>query len=122
MGTKFITAPRTNQNDNVEVGKIAEATRTMLYQVFGAWDAEKAVDWNDVYNCVFERQKTRKYKSKTQNTSKHFENAAHIHFAGEKIWSQLSGRPDSTYAGLEECWIRVNSSRARVSDYVESVK
>ena len=40
LGTKFNTAPGTNQNDNVDVGRIVEATRTMLYQVFGAWDAD----------------------------------------------------------------------------------
>jgi hypothetical protein len=56
LGTKFNIAPGTNQNDNLQVGRIIEATRSMLYQVFGAWDAEKAVGWNDVYDCVFERQ------------------------------------------------------------------
>ena len=36
LGTKFNISPGTNQNDNLKVGRIVEATRSMLYQVFGA--------------------------------------------------------------------------------------
>ena len=34
---------------------IIEGTRTMLYKFFLAVDRERAVDVDDVYNCVFER-------------------------------------------------------------------
>ena len=82
LGTKFNIAPGTNQ-PNKEYDRIVEATRSMLYQMSGAWDKEKAVDLNDVYDCVFERptfrsiqiQKTNYiYIQALKNTAyKHFE-------------------------------------------------
>ena len=99
----------------MEVGRIFEATRATLYQVFGAWDAEKAVGWNDVYDCVFERQIFKEIQIQKPEYIQALKNAAYIHFEGEKIWSHLSGRPNTTYdmrMNDKECWIRVNPSRA----------
>ena len=89
LGIKFNIAPRTNQNDNLEVGRIAEATSVMLYHVFRAWDAEKAVGWNDVYDCVFERQPFKEIQIQKPEYVQALKNAAYIHLEGEKIWSHL---------------------------------
>ena len=122
MGTKCNTAPGTNQPDNVELGRILEASRSMLYQVFGAWDKEKTIDWNGVYDCVFEKQTLKVIQVRKPESFQALKNVAFIHFEEDKIWSHLMGRPDSTYdvrLNDRECWIRLSSDQASMLESIE---
>ena len=99
----------------MEYDRIVEASRSMLHRVLGAWDKDKAVDWNDVYDCVFERQTFKVIQIQRTDYIQALKNVAYIHFEGNKIWSHLVGRPDSTYdmrMNDSECWDRLRSNRA----------
>ena len=74
----------------MEYDRIVETSRSMLYQVFGAWDKEKAIDWNDVSDCVFERPTFRSIEIQKTDYIQALKNAAYIHFEGNQIWSHRS--------------------------------
>ena len=69
--------------------RVIEGARTMMWRFFGAWKSEHAVEVNDVYDCVFDRDAYTEYMVDKETFRKALSLVDYFHMVGSKVFCTM---------------------------------